>query len=73
MGNVERKRRCDLISVRRTLSLLVKLLEELEGLRVMTRGSSERGDKISVTLDNKIRGALPPKKQEVILWTNMTV
>ena len=65
----------DLNSVKRCLSLLVKLLEELEGLRVMGRGSNggERGEKITVTLDNKIKGELPPKKQEVVLWTNMTV
>ena len=65
----------DLLSVKRSLNLLVKLLEELEGLRVLPRGGSggDRGEKITVTLDNKIKGALPPKKQEVTLWTNMTV
>ena len=60
-------------SVKRSLSLLVTLLEELEGLRVLNRGGGNKGDKITVTLDNKYRGALPPKKQEVVLWTNMTV
>ena len=76
MQNVQEKSHVgDLNSVKRCLSLLVKLLEELEGLRVMGRGSNggERGEKITVTLDNKIKGVLPPKKQEVVLWTNMTV
>ncbi len=35
--------------------------------------NGERGEKITITLDNKIKGALPPKKQEVVLWTNMTI
>jgi hypothetical protein len=40
----------------------VKLLEDLEGLKLFGKGSHEKGDKITVTVDNKIKTAMPPKK-----------
>lgn len=38
------------------------MLEDLEGLKVFGKGNQEKGDKITVTVDNKIKGSLPPKK-----------
>ena len=46
------------------------MLDDLEGLKVY---SKETGDKIVVTIDNKIKGALPPKKQDIMLFTGMTI
>jgi hypothetical protein len=46
------------------------MLDDLEGLKVY---SKETGERIIVTVDNKIKGALPPKKQDIMLYTGMTI
>lgn len=43
----------------KSLELCIRILEELEGLKTM---KNEKGEKITATIDNKCKGALPPKR-----------
>lgn len=46
------------------------MLEELEELRI---NRNEKGDKVMATIDNKIKDAGPPKRQDMIVYNGMTI
>jgi hypothetical protein len=59
-------------SIARSLELLAKMLEDLEGLSLLGK-PQDKGEKITVIVDNKIKASMAPKKQDIVLYTGMKV
>lgn len=59
--------------ISRSFDFILKLIEEFEGGSKKSQNNNNPADQLVLTIDNKIQGALPPKRFSVNAYKNMTV
>lgn len=58
-------------NIGKSLDLCLKLLEDLEGLRTMK--NNDKGEKIAVRIENRCKGSMEPKRQDILINSGMTI